>query len=346
MAVFPLLAHPQRYRACTTDLLADDSAQQYWLRAYATHTETQLRAAATLGIDEHSRSQARTAWLRVLHELAEEPDRYGKLDILTLDELRNSVLHTFGIRDEYRLLKQRENEAAIAALPQRLNAIDEIDDDIRRFEELFRGMLAGNLFDMGADATADRYASGPVEFADTLKTVPPRPWRYDGVDDAASLVCSGAVSKAVVFADNAGPDVVLGLLPMAREMLRRSIEVVVTANAQPSHNDITHDELIELLLSVCDVDAEFLSSRLQLVCSGNDAPLIDLTRISDELANAASEADLVILIGMGRAIESNFHATFTCPSWKVAMVKDRQVARSIDAELFDAVVRVESGVSE
>lgn len=45
------------------------------------------------------------------------------------------------------------------------------------------------------------------------------------------------------FVDNAGADVVLGMLPFAREMLRLGCEVVLVANSLPAINDITAQEL-------------------------------------------------------------------------------------------------------
>ncbi len=43
--------------------------------------------------------------------------------------------------------------------------------------------------------------------------------------------------------DNAGADIVLGMLPLARELLRMGSEVVLAANTQPAINDITAAEL-------------------------------------------------------------------------------------------------------
>jgi hypothetical protein len=48
----------------------------------------------------------------------------------------------------------------------------------------------------------------------------------------------------MMFVDNAGADIVLGMLPFARELLRAGCEVVLVANAQPAINDITLPELL------------------------------------------------------------------------------------------------------
>ena len=50
--------------------------------------------------------------------------------------------------------------------------------------------------------------------------------------------------------DNAGSDVVLGMLPLAREFLKCGSQVVIAANRLPTINDITAGELQELLESV------------------------------------------------------------------------------------------------
>jgi hypothetical protein len=49
--------------------------------------------------------------------------------------------------------------------------------------------------------------------------------------------------RVMVFVDNAGADIVLGILPFVREMLRMGCEVVMVANSLPAINDITAAEL-------------------------------------------------------------------------------------------------------
>jgi len=47
--------------------------------------------------------------------------------------------------------------------------------------------------------------------------------------------------------------VVLGMIPLARELLRMGSEVVMVANSLPAINDVTCAELRTLLASVCDI---------------------------------------------------------------------------------------------
>ena len=65
-------------------------------------------------------------------------------------------------------------------------------------------------------------------------------------DQEGSIVPS-AYRRVVMFVDNAGADIVLGMLPFARELLRTGADVIVAANSQPAINDITAAELIRLL---------------------------------------------------------------------------------------------------
>lgn len=45
-----------------------------------------------------------------------------------------------------------------------------------------------------------------------------------------------------------------GMLPLARELLKRGTHVIIAANSQPSINDITAAELEALLPAICQVD--------------------------------------------------------------------------------------------
>ena len=59
--------------------------------------------------------------------------------------------------------------------------------------------------------------------------------------------------RVMIFVDNAGADVVLGMLPFARELLRLRCEVVLAANSLPAINDITAPELRGLLSAAAEV---------------------------------------------------------------------------------------------
>ena len=63
----------------------------------------------------------------------------------------------------------------------------------------------------------------------------------------------------------------------------------------------------------------------------NDASL--LLQLSPECVAAAEDVDLVVVEGMGRAIETNLYASFSCDSLKLAMVKHPEV-KPLHLQLF------------
>jgi uncharacterized protein with ATP-grasp and redox domains len=332
----------EAYRACDTDLLKDAAARAYWLDLFESYLPTQLHAAASEGHDAAACARAHRRMQDELNALRIEPDRLGRLDILNLAELRQNVLKEQGVTDEFASVKRRENEFALRNLPARLKALDALPDS-EAWLDLIRGVLAGNLFDLGVVDGADRFLDTSPAFEDLVKIVPARPWLVDGFDDAMDSMRQHSPRRALLFCDNAGADIVLGLLPLARRLLLDGAEVMIAANHQPSLNDVTAPELRELLATAGRIDDAFRSDSLRVVDSGSCAPLLDLSDISDELANAAEGVDLLVIVGMGRAIESNFSARFACRSLKIAMLKDPQVARNIGGRLHDAVVHFEVG---
>lgn len=176
----------------------------------------------------------------------------------------------------------------------------------------------------------------------------PRPWVIDDLDKFIANWCKKSWKKAVIFVDNSGTDVILGILPFAREMLRRGTQVVLVANDLPSINDITYTELIEIISKLKDEQGKLVgvdASNLLIANSGNDLPVIDLSSISQELAYLASDADLVIMEGMGRGIETNLYAQFRCDSLKIGgMVKHQEVADFLGGRLYDCVFKYDDAL--
>ena len=86
------------------------------------------------------------------------------------------------------------------------------------------------------------------------------------------LSCQKAALCSAGLPHGAGADVVLGMIPLARELLRMGSEVVMVANSLPAINDVTTAELRTLLDSVCDicpvlkVTFKLLRSCLQVIC--------------------------------------------------------------------------------
>jgi len=167
----------------------------------------------------------------------------------------------------------------------------------------------------------------------------------DAIQGRLSNSSLGPYKKAILFVDNAGADIILGMIPLARELVQRGTQVILSSNSTPALNDITHPELILVMEQVAAVDGVLsrglADGRMKLVASGNGCPLIDLTKISAELAREAEGADLIILEGMGRALQSNCYACFKCDAMKLAMVKDAHVAHKLGCPLMACYCRFE-----
>lgn len=91
-----------------------------------------------------------------------------------------------------------------------------------------------------------------------------------------------------------------------------------------------------------ETERSFGELPIERVTSGTGEPLIDLLGVSAELNRAAADADLVILEGMGRGVESNFDASFNCDALNLAMLKDAEVAGRIGGKLYDVVCQFNS----
>lgn len=348
-AVFPLLAEPTTYVACPWDLTADAERRAYWLGVFRNHWPSLIKHAGLeardRGVDASaSCEEATRRYTDYLDTVGREPAAYGRLDVLALCRHREDALRHAGIADPYRLLKQQENERALALLPALFEELDAAGD-ADRDRLVIEGVFAGNIFDMGAEHTQEMFEQGQVDFAEVRAKLKPRPWRYDALDAWSARLREKPYRAALLFVDNAGPDVVLGMIPLARDLIRRGTSVLLSANTEPALNDVTHDELIGLVGRVAEFDPvtreALQGGRLRLAESGNWAPLMDLTKISPQLVSACNESafDLVVLEGMGRSMESNPDCELTCDCLRLAMVKDLGVAESFGAALFDLVMR-------
>ncbi|KAJ6875506.1 pantothenate kinase 2-like [Populus alba x Populus x berolinensis] len=337
LEVFPQLADPKMYEPNTIDL-SDHNELEYWFTVLSEHLSDLVdKAVASEGGTDDAKRRGDAfarAFSAHLARLMEEPAAYGKLGLANLLELREECLREFQFVDVYRSIKQRENEASLAET---------------RLLTLIEGVLAANIFDWGSRACVELYHKGTIiEIYRMSRNKMQRPWRVDDFDVFKERMLGSGDKKphphkrALLFVDNSGADVVLGMLPLARELLQRGTEVVLVANSLPALNDVTAMELPDIVAEAaknCDilrraaeaggllVDAMINTSDgskensssvpLMVVENGCGSPCIDLRQVSSELAAAAKDADLIILEGMGRALHTNFNARFKCEALKI-----------------------------
>ena len=375
MLPFPLLRDSDAYEPNTVDITEDAGERDFWIGVLKEQIpRTREKALSSLphskmaGIQGDAFSLGFEAFLE---NLRADPGVYGKMGLADLLEMREEYLRDFGFADSYRTVKESENRAAMQVLPDLLREIDALPDG-ERWIAIVRGALAGNIFDWGSRACAELYQDGTI--LDTYKQaqsrLKERPWKVDTFDALeARLTRRPPYRRAVIFVDNSGADVVLGMIPLARELLRQGTEVVMAANSLPALNDVTADELqaiLERVAGVCGIieaasqsakatlgvtggvipeTAEAEGARrppavapLYVVASGHGSPCLDLHRVSKELAIAATGADFLVIEGMGRALHTNFRAKFKCDSLKLAMVKNQHLAETLlGGNLYDCV---------
>jgi len=347
---FPLLRHAEAYEP-DTFRLGDPEERDYWVAVLERHLPTLVEKAVASeggGATAQGRGAAFSKEFKEhLARLSADASTYGKLGVAGLLEMREECLRAHRFADAYASVKRSENEAALAALPDLLAELDQMGEAQR-----VQALVEGNIFDWGAKACVDLYKNGTIlDIYRRTRSDLRRPFGIDELDAFQHKLAGGSYRKAVVLCDNAGADIVLGVLPLARELLRRGTSVVLAANSMPALNDVTKPELNQLLLQAADL-CPVLSAGLRggdgggpsLVVRGNGSgsPCIDLRRVSVRLCEAAADCDLLVIEGMGRAIHTNFGAEFTCDTLKLAMIKNERVASSLfGGKLYDCVVKFE-----
>lgn len=345
MSHFCLLREPNNYVAHDWNLAQDQQGRAYWLNHFANHfVETMKHASSQYGRTMNKQiAQAAQHFEREITRLASEPAELAG-GIMALCRLRETVLRKHGLHDPFGHVKKRENLSSMQLYPGVVRELHALDGD-ERWLRLVESVLAGNIFDVGCSSTV-HLASEPTDFLAVTEELKPRPWLVDDFDALANDLAAGPPSKwakAVFFVDNAGSDLVLGVMPLARELALYGTHIVLAANELPSLNDVTVDETIEVVETLAtndpDLAALIQAGMFEVVSTGNDLPLIDLSDVSDELNQAAVDAELVVLVGMGRGIESNFDAQFSVDTLRLALLKDQAVANRIGGTLFDCVCK-------
>ena len=351
---FPLLSDPENYVACQWDLEEHPEKRAHWIGLFRTHFDSLEQQAIAEASARGESAEAvkpklavvRELFMTYLDQIEANPTVFGTLYIIQICFAREKALREAGIADPYRLAKAKENEAALKLLPALFEELDSLPDP-ERAQQVMRGTFAGNIYDLGATKTVELFKDGkPVDFHDVRNKLAPRPWLVDGLDAWSEKITSEKpYTAAAVFVDNAGCDVILGMIPFVRDLLQRDVKVVLTSNSYPALNDITHSELVPIINGIAQWDKTISNAlddnNLRIVPSGNGAPLIDLAHVGEELVDAVNEmgVDLVVLEGMGRAIESNLNAQFTCDSLNIAMIKDTGVASALGGKVYDLLCK-------
>ncbi|CAH8575992.1 unnamed protein product [Schistosoma turkestanicum] len=360
LEMFHLLESPANYSPDTWDLTHDEEARIYWLGCFESCVEYYRAKAEESQSDTLSDASDRShqfaeRYKRFLRELNADPSGRGVLTVRCLLSAQQHFLREYGFGDVFCLQKRCENRAALSTLMDRLNELSKLNWSDRQLS-LIKGLLAGNMFDWGATEAiqflkeAPQNKFGTVNFHVILNKVQPRPWLVDDYDKWIDRIqLSGSPYRCIlIFCDNSGADIILGVLPFAMEFLNRGCKVIMAANSSPSINDITYQEL-ELLLHIIasfePLIAESLNNgQLMLAENGQTSPCLDFRLIASSLVQLTEreQVDLIVIEGMGRAIHCNLNAKFTVDTLKVAVIKNSWLARRLGGQLYSVIFKFET----
>ncbi|XP_029037853.1 4'-phosphopantetheine phosphatase [Osmia bicornis bicornis] len=347
----PLLKDPSSYNPDTTDLAQDKEARDYWLQCFEESVDKFVARAI------HSQPHSPTAkdratklkekYVNRLHYLHLQPFAYGTLTVRVLLDTIEHCMKEFDFPDPYLHQKKQENEEALKHLKNRIIAIDYLEG-ADKIKALILGVLSGNMFDWGANAVATLMETTDFGFAEAQAKIPGRPWLQDDLDDWIDRLETGPPHKcAAIFVDNSGVDIVLGILPFARDLLLRGTKVILCANSMPALNDVTYPELVVTLrdaAKLCKVIRQALKeNRLIAMETAQAGPCLDLSRLSLDLclAMVKHNVDLIVLEGMGRTLHTNLHAKLTCECLKLAVVKNRWLALRLGGDMYAVICKYE-----
>ncbi|XP_035238453.1 4'-phosphopantetheine phosphatase isoform X1 [Anguilla anguilla] len=347
----PLLQDPSSYIPDTVDLTEDALAREYWLFCFEDALDGVVKRAVASQPDlpqaVERAEKFRQKYRHKLQTLRQQPFAYGSLTVRSLLDTREHCLNEFNFPDPYSKIKQRENDLALKYFQKVVKSLEKLSWEQRQFA-LIKGLLAGNVFDWGAKAVSDVLESDPeFGFEEAKRQLQERPWLVDCFDQWIERLKGPPHTCALFFVDNSGIDIILGVFPFVRELLCRGTEVVLASNSGPALNDVTNNELQILTERIAAMDTVIQTGirddRLILVQSGSSSPCLDLSRLDKVLATVVRErhTDLVIIEGMGRAIHTNYYATLSCESLKLAVIKNSWLAERLGGKIFSVVFKYE-----
>ncbi|CAD5113104.1 DgyrCDS2294 [Dimorphilus gyrociliatus] len=351
----PLLLDFSSYHPDVVDLTKDDDAREYWLRCFKEATDKYAEKAKESQpscLDSEKRSNCfKIEYLERLDKIHKNPIAFGSLTVRSLLDLRECVLQEHQFSDPYEEEKTRENATALKYFKERLNYLDDLSF-IDRQLSIAKGVLAGNVFDWGAEEVRKLLESKEhFNFSNALNCLQSRPWLFDSYDDWLNRLKTNIYNNIVIFVDNSGADIILGIFPLVRELIRLgSKRIILVSNSGPALNDVTIQELKELLREASAIDEVIKNAirkgQITAMESGHQSPCLDLRYIDSALADIMNtkQIDLVILEGMGRAIHTNLNVKLRCDCLKVAVIKNKWLARKLGGEMFSVMFKLDKGV--
>jgi len=333
----PLLRSPESYVADTFDLAIDKHKRDFWLSVFRKQIDRMYTLA--LEYDPTSLTKAelyKKLYTSALDRIQAQPLAQGSCSVRVFLNLNQKSLRDAGYHDIFLQKKQNENELAKRQFRARLEHLNTLQGDDELLEIIY-GALCGNFFDWGSSSVAKYFQPG-FGFSNARELIEPRPWLIDNFNKLKETLIGENAKKyhcALIFVDNSGFDLCLGIVPLALYLIKHKIKVILASNTYPALNDVTYVELkleIGLLAGENDAIRTALDTGMLILAeTGSYSPCLDLSRIDYCLVEMLCklQTDLVIITGMGRAIHTNLKAEFSCDTLKLAVIKNPELGHQM-----------------
>jgi uncharacterized protein with ATP-grasp and redox domains len=344
--VFSKLLNPDEYLPGLWDMVADESARSYWLPALkknSRHMLDSFKSSASAGMREKC-DDAHEEFCGFLDGFERDLDPKGPRTVNELVHRRQEIFTGYGIPDPYKDLKKTDNERALALLKECPDTIprDVPEDD--RLRWIVSLVMAGNLLDMGSAEARRLHKDAKVGVFERTAEVAGKKWFRDHLDQFESRLRKGPAGDGsiVICIDNAGAEIVLGVTTFAKHLASLGYSCTIASNEVPALNDMTAAETVPLLDTIAEIDFELKyllnEGTLSVISSGSVTSGLNMLRVSGEFDRIASRAELLILFGQGRAVETNWNTRLSMPWARIATVKDPSVAEAVGCQVFDPVM--------
>ncbi|KAJ3066680.1 hypothetical protein HDU99_003767, partial [Rhizoclosmatium hyalinum] len=297
---FPLLRSKELYNPDSIDL-SDSRLQYYWIDLLDNNLKDLVKLVLQWQKDTENVTGRAAAFESIfrdhLQRLRKEPHAYGKLSIRSLLNLREQCLREMGFNDIFETVKKDENTVALA---QYSKVVAEMDayPEAERIKHLTDNILAGNMYDWGSHSVQQLLITGELVFQNAKDKVN-HPAKFDDLEQLTKKLIGPGYKKAVIFVDNSGADIILGIIPFARYLLSKGTTVILAANTRPSINDVTCYELDGILAEIALTDfvigGAIKARTLKVIGTGSASPCLDLRYVDAELGVECADADLVVI---------------------------------------------------
>uniref|UniRef100_T1HMW0 4'-phosphopantetheine phosphatase n=1 Tax=Rhodnius prolixus TaxID=13249 RepID=T1HMW0_RHOPR len=338
---FPLLKQP--YRPYFQDLYGNKRIRDYWVDCVV----DTVKFSAESRVKKDPTGKLATIYPAVsklltekLNFLGRHPYAYGPLSFGIIQDIIFQLSLEFGVFNSSYKVKTNEIKAAMNYLPKWLTYFDGLPTN-ERHTEIAKSLLAGNMFDWGSKEINLLFLANSLDFRLALKKLSGRPWPKDDLDLWLQRMNEPAHKFAAIFPDNCGFDFILGIIPFARELIKRGTKVVLCVNVEPVLNDVTVYEvkyILDEISKICPIIGNaYKTNQLFISKHSRCSTCLDLRYVNHEFAELSPELDLLMIDGMGRSIHTNFDAEYQIECLKVATIKDNWLSKEITGQEFAAI---------